>query len=74
MGFKMTDYTILIAKGEKYASIIVSEEHVAASTPSQFGGLILEQLKRLEDAQEPTTHISHARRFLEEQASLGLED
>lgn len=63
-------YTLVTAQGSQYISLVVDTAYLEKSTDAQLGKLIREQIKRLADDQEPTSHISHARRFLEEQAEL----
>jgi hypothetical protein len=63
-------YTFLVQSGDQYAALVLSEEDFDNRTLSELGTLLEEMRSRLEADSEPTTHISHVRKFLEEQAEL----
>lgn len=66
----MKSFTVIVAEGEYYSSGIFSEEDLKNLTPTELGNEIRSLVSMRVDSQEPNTHISHARKFLEEQRDL----
>lgn len=70
----MRSFTVVIQHGDHYSSGIYSENDLENFTPAELGNQLRVLVSALLDENEPSTNISHVRKFLEEQRDLHSDD